>query len=278
MDISIYDNYSGIDRGFDFFPVDGKYKTCDSMLAIICVRGSAVFRVRLHDFPLRRCMALVIGKDTPFYILEKSLDFHIDVVRAGESVFDLETDNMFKINMSRLIFDRPLNYLNERKTRMFHIIHSYLKVLMKERDDRYRDLVVYEYLKIFFYEACHIIDEAIENSPIATRDRETTNKFFRLAEKNFAEHRKVEYYAREIGITPKHLAAVVKHTTDKYPSQWLEDYALLEAKTRLTNSDESIQVISIDLNFATPSHFTSFFKSRTGMTPTEFRNTKFAAE
>ena len=46
---------------------------------------------------------------------------------------------------------------------------------------------------------------------------------------------------------------------------------MLEAKKMLRNTDESIQTISFDLNFATPSHFSKFFRSKTGMTPKEFR-------
>ena len=39
----------------------------------------------------------------------------------------------------------------------------------------------------------------------------------------------------------------------------------------LKKTKNSIQVISFDLNFATPSHFSKFFKDKTGQTPKEFR-------
>ena len=52
----------------------------------------------------------------------------------------------------------------------------------------------------------------------------------------------------------------------------MDNYVLLESKKMLRSSDESIQSISYDLNFATPSHFGKFFKKRTGMPPKEFRN------
>ena len=84
-------------------------------------------------------------------------------------------------------------------------------------------------------------------------------------------NRKVEYYAGKIGISAKHLAHIIKKTTGKYPSEWMDNYALLESKKLLRSTDESIQAISYDLNFATPSHFSRFFKEKTGMTPKEFR-------
>lgn len=272
MDISIYDNYSGSSRDFDFFPIDGEYKTCDSMLTIICLHGHATFRIRLHDFQLSRSSSLIIGPEIPFYILEKSPDFRIDVIRVGESVFDVSSyDEVIKKRLKRIIIDRPLNKISERKTRMFHIIHSYLKTLMKERGDYYRDIIVFEYIKIFLYEACHIMDDTTSSNNLGKRERNVTNSFFHMVEKEFMHNRKVEYYAGKIGISAKHLAHIIKKTTGKYPSEWMDNYALLESKKLLRSTDESIQTISYDLNFATPSHFSRFFKEKTGMTPKEFR-------
>lgn len=272
MNISVYDNYSEAERDFDFFPIDGEYKTTDSLLAIVCLRGTATFRVRLHDFNLKRGNSLIIGPDAPFYILDSSKDFRIDVVRVGNKLLDKASEDFLKINLDRLIYDRPLNILSERKTIMLHIIHSYMKTLSKEHDNKYKEMIMFEYVKIFFLECYHIMEEAIMTSKMVKRDREITNQFFRSAEKNFMTHRRVEFYATEQGITPKHLALVLKKTTGRHPSDWLEDYVILEAKKLLRNSYESIQAISYDLNFSTPSHFGKFFKDRTGMTPKQFRN------
>lgn len=273
MDISIYDNYSGVERGFDFFQIDNNYKVCNSLLAIICMRGKATFRIRLHDFEMKRGCSLVVGPDVPFYIADKTPDFHIDVVRVGdEALYAAANEDFMRMDIDRLIYERPLNYLTERKLRMFHIIHSYLKVLIRENEDKYKALTIIEYLRIFFFEACHIMESANRESHVPRKERVITNDFFKCAEKNFRTNRKVEFYADEIGISPKHLAFVVKKTTGRYPSEWLEDYALLEAKKMLRYTDESIQNIAFDLNFATPSHFSKFFKANTDMTPKEFRS------
>lgn len=272
MDISIYDNYSSAERDFNFFHIDGEYKSIDSLLAIICLRGSARFRVRLHDFDVKRSNSLIIGPDTPFFISDSTPDFRIDVVRVGGRILEKLLVEFMKIHLDRLIYDRPLNVLSERKRLMFHIMHSYMKTLSKEHDSRYRELIMFEYVKIFFLESCHIMEEGIQASKMSMRDRQITNGFFRSAEKNFIRNRKVESYADELGISAKHLALTLKRTTGRYPSEWLEDYTILEAKRLLKNSNENIKGISYDLNFSTPSHFTKFFRDRTGMTPKEFRS------
>lgn len=274
MDISVYDNYSGANRDFDFFEIDGEYKMCDSFLTILCMRGKAIFKIRLHEFEISRGSYMLIRANNPFQVVESSEDFHIDVVRVGESVFSLSYDDVLKKRLELLSIQRPTSKISARKTMMFHIIHSYLKVLMKERNDFYRDMILYEYVKIFLYEACHILDDTSSQSNLGKKDRTITSQFFMNVDKYYKENRKVEHYAQLIGISPKHLAHIIKKTTGKYPSEWLESYAVLESKKLLRSTDESIQNISYDLNFATPSHFVKFFKAKTGMTPKEFRDNK----
>lgn len=274
MDISVYDNYSGVNRDFDFFEIDGEYKICDSFLTILCMRGKATVKIRLHEFEISRGSYMLIRAHDPFQIVGSSDDFHIDVVRVGDSVFALTYDDVLKKRLDLLSIQRPTSKISARKTMMFHIIHSYLKVLIKERNDFYRDMILYEYVKIFLYEACHILDDTTSQSNLGKKDRSITNQFFQFVDKEYKENRKVDHYAELIGITPKHLAHVIKKTTGKYPSEWLENYAVLESKKLLRSTDESIQNISYDLNFATPSHFVKFFKARTGMTPKEFRDNK----
>lgn len=284
MNISIYDNYSGVERGFDFFLIDGKYKSCNSLLLIICLRGRGIFSLRGREFEMRRCSSLLIAPETPFYIMENSEDFHIDVIRIGNDVIhnnlihfghstiDISQDKFLKQEIFKLLYERPMHNISEKKTTMFHIIHSYLKVLKNEEDELYRDLIIYQYLKIFFLEACHIHEMNSNLNKGNKRENILTKDFFALIETNFRENRKVEFYASEIGVTAKHLASTIKKTTGRHPSEWLDEYTLIEAKKLLRSGVDTIQSISIDLNFATPSHFSSFFKSRTGMTPKEFRN------
>lgn len=271
MDISVYDNYSGAVRDFNFFQIDGEYKMCDSLLLILCMRGSARFRIRLLDVEISRGSYLAIGPNDPFFLVEGSEDFHIDVVRIGGSAFALSYDEVLKNRLERLLINRSTSKISERKTMMFHIIHSYLKVMIKERHDFYRDMILLEYVKIFLYEACHILDDTYSESNLSQKERNITGDFFMLVEQRFKEDRKVDNYAKDLGITAKHLAYVIKKSTGKHPSEWLESYVLLEAKKMLRNTDESIQNIAFDLNFATPSHFSKFFKDRTDMTPKEFR-------
>lgn len=273
MDISVYDNYSGQPRGFDFFFIDGKYKTCDSMLAIICISGEADFRVRKQSIRIEKSGYMVIRPEIPFYIRSKSDDFKIDVIRIGRELFEEMTNSVTDFHPEWFIYDCPVSVLEWKKAKMFHIIHSYIKSLVDLPENWYHDQLIMEYLRIFYLEACHIWENnATERAKSHKRERIITSEFFKLADLHYKENRKVESYAEMIGISAKHLAHTIFKTSGKHPSDWLEDYVLLESKKLLRSTESTIQEISYDLNFATPSHFSRFFKSRTGMSPKEFRN------
>ena len=105
----------------------------------------------------------------------------------------------------------------------------------------------------------------------ASRAADLTNRFKHLVEKNFVEHRQVSWYAGELGITPKHLADVVKATIARTPRQVIADMLLLEAKVLLASTDLTISQVAQELRFDDQAHFAHFIKQRTGMPPTELR-------
>jgi len=49
-------------------------------------------------------------------------------------------------------------------------------------------------------------------------------------------------------------------------------YLIEEAKSLLLNSDKSVSELAYSLGFEYPQYFSRLFKSKTGMTPGEFRN------
>ncbi len=56
------------------------------------------------------------------------------------------------------------------------------------------------------------------------------------------------------------------------PFRYLERRRLAEATACVRTSDASLKVIAIDLGFRSLSHFSSWFKRRTGWSPTDFRH------
>jgi AraC family transcriptional activator of pobA len=88
---------------------------------------------------------------------------------------------------------------------------------------------------------------------------------------SYKKERGVNFYARKLCITPKHLSWAVKEVSGKTAGTWIDEAVILEAKTLLKSSDMNIQQISEELNFANQSFFGKYFKHYTGMSPKEYK-------
>jgi AraC family transcriptional regulator, transcriptional activator of pobA len=108
----------------------------------------------------------------------------------------------------------------------------------------------------------------------STRAMQLTNKFKHLVEKNFRTEREIKEYARQMHITPKHLAEAVKETTGKSPREIVQDMLLLESKVLLGSTDKTVTQIAAELKFEDQSHFSRFIKQHTGLTPLQFRKNR----
>ena len=98
------------------------------------------------------------------------------------------------------------------------------------------------------------------------------DQFIKLVSQNYTVHRNVGFYADKLCLTPKYLSKLIRDTSGRSAPDWIDSYVVLEAKNLLKYSNATIKEIVYTLNFPNQSVFYKFFKARTGMTPTEYRN------
>lgn len=104
------------------------------------------------------------------------------------------------------------------------------------------------------------------------RKGEYLNRFNDLINRDFRQHRKVESYARELGITAPYLNNLCQNLVQRSALQLVHDRLLLEAKRELIYTVMSVSEIAYALGFQDPGYFNRFFKRITGQTPKQFRN------
>ena len=111
-----------------------------------------------------------------------------------------------------------------------------------------------------------------EASQTTTRSKMIFEQFIRLVGEHHMKYRNVGFYADKLCLTPKYLSKLIKGASGKSAPEWIDSYVILEAKNLLKYSDITIKEIVYRLNFPNQSVFYKFFKARTGMTPSEYRN------
>jgi AraC-type DNA-binding domain-containing proteins len=81
----------------------------------------------------------------------------------------------------------------------------------------------------------------------------------------------VQYIAEQLNVSPKYLSNLLRVLTGQNTQQHIHDKLLEKAKEKLSTTDLSISEIAYGLGFEHPQSFTKLFKSKTEMSPLEFR-------
>ena len=108
------------------------------------------------------------------------------------------------------------------------------------------------------------------NKPIK-REETLFKQFINLVSEHHRKERRVDFYAEQLFLSPKHFSTVIKKVSGKTAGQWIDEYVILEAKTLLKYSAMSIQEVAYYMNFPNPSFFGKYFKHHTGMSPSEYK-------
>ncbi|MEO3407524.1 helix-turn-helix domain-containing protein [Mucilaginibacter sp. CAU 1740] len=81
----------------------------------------------------------------------------------------------------------------------------------------------------------------------------------------------VQDIAVSLNTSPKYLSSVLKMLTGQTAQQHIHEKLLDKAKERLTTSELSVSEIAYELGFEHPQSFSKLFKTKTGLSPMEFR-------
>ena len=106
----------------------------------------------------------------------------------------------------------------------------------------------------------------------SSRDQTIVGEFVQLALENYRSEHKISFYAHEASLTLSHFCNVISKTTGMTAQQIIMNLIIMDAKTQLINTDFPVQAIAHTLGFTSPTTFNRYFKTYTGMTPQEYRN------
>jgi AraC-like DNA-binding protein len=81
----------------------------------------------------------------------------------------------------------------------------------------------------------------------------------------------VQYVAAALNASPKYLSSVLKVLTGQTAQQHIHEKLLEKAKEKLTTTEQSVSEIAYELGFEHPQSFSKLFKTKTGVSPLEFR-------
>jgi len=96
-------------------------------------------------------------------------------------------------------------------------------------------------------------------------------RFHSLVEHHFKTQKSISFYAKQLCITPNYLGVICRKQYKMSALAFIQERVLLEAKRLLHSSDRLIKEVAFDLGFRNLAYFSYFFKSKTSLTPNEYK-------
>ncbi|MGQ1784057.1 AraC family transcriptional regulator [Saccharicrinis sp. GN24d3] len=143
------------------------------------------------------------------------------------------------------------------------------EMLMEEYLEENPNLnILKSYLNIILWKIADLPPGEYKKTAIAN---ETVTRYRNLIEEFYVSEKKLAFYADRLQITKRVLNNVVKKETGRPASSLINEHIIEESKRLLKHTNNSVSEIAYHLNYSDPSHFVKFFKSKTNLTPGEFR-------
>lgn len=92
-----------------------------------------------------------------------------------------------------------------------------------------------------------------------------------LVDKNIVRSHEVAFYASHLNISSKYLNECVQEVLRVSSKSIIIEQLLIRSRHALKFTNKTIKEISYDLGFSTPDYFSYFFKTNTGVNPSEMR-------
>ncbi len=209
------------------------------------------FEIRAHEF--------TSDDSRGFYTF-----FNLDLLSFDYRLRDLLSNFPF-LNFN----SNPVIIFDDKSKQYFTMIFERLENEYKKGKDC-RIEVLRAYLITLFVELMPFYKEtSSSNNDVAHL---TTEKFRKALARCIYEKQKVEDYAIMLKIPANKLNKYVKSVTGENAHELLNEMILLESKVLLRQTSLSISEISYKLGQVHVSNFVRLFKSRTGMSPGEYRS------
>ena len=129
---------------------------------------------------------------------------------------------------------------------------------------------MYAILHFFFTVGYKFFEKRDEDASDCLASQISEN-FIYLVSLHHTKERFLDFYAKQLGITAKHLSKTVKRYTGMSAVEWIDMSLIIDSKMLLRTTDMTIKEIAEHLNFSSQSFFGKYFKKYVGVSPKEFR-------
>ena len=129
--------------------------------------------------------------------------------------------------------------------------------------------VLLNYSERFYHR--QFITRKVTNHQTLNRLEDVLTNYFNGDDLNNKGLPTVQYIADSLNVSPNYLSGLLKVLTGQSTQQHIHDKLIEKAKEKLSTTDLSVSEIAYELGFEHSQSFSKLFKSKTNLSPLEFR-------
>lgn len=223
------------------------------------------------------CMAprQVISLDEP---VKKKVDikgwgvfFHPDLIRGTSLAKSIKEYSFFSYETNEAL------HLSDKEKQILNGIVQKIDSELSENIDKHSQTLIVSNIELLLnyctrYYDRQFITRKTANSDILVRVETFLTNYFQQTNPGDKGLPTVKSLADHVHLSPNYLSDLLKRETGMNAQDRIHYYVIEEAKNLLLSSDKTVGELAFSLGFEYPQYFSRLFKSKTGMTPQEFRH------
>lgn len=167
-------------------------------------------------------------------------------------------------------------HLSEKEEIILHGIMKSIKREYSSNIDKFtQDIIVSQIEELLNYSSRfyhrQFLTRQVVNHQILDKLEEILEVYFRSDNLKMKGLPTVQYLAGELNVSPGYLSSLLKTLTGQSTQQHIHNKLIEKAKEKLSTTALSVSEIAFDLGFGHLQSFSKLFKSKTSLSPLEFR-------
>ena len=168
-------------------------------------------------------------------------------------------------------------HLSDDERQMIVDCFSKIEFELKQPIDKHSKKLIASNIELFldycqrFYDRQFITRENI-NIGILEKFETLINNYFQSEKPQIIGLPSVAYFADALHLSANYFGDLIKKETGQSAKEYVLSKTIEVAKSKVFESDKTVNEIAFEMGFKYPQHFTRLFRERVGLTPSEFKH------
>ncbi|NOU59996.1 helix-turn-helix domain-containing protein [Marinifilum caeruleilacunae] len=199
------------------------------------------------------------------------LFFHPDLIRKSPLAKKIHDYTFFSYEVNE-----ALHLSDQEKTNLFELLNRIQDEYSINLDNYSNDLILSS-LELFLnycnrYYGRQFITRSSHNKDVLSQLESLLKDYFNTDKAELSGIPTVKYCAEQLHFSPNYLSDLIKKESGRSVQEHIHYRLIEKAKTKLLSTTNSVSEIATQLGFEYPQYFSKIFKSKTGVSPVEYRN------